>query len=100
MLASPGVLDEPKQEQPMVIPTRPTFIQTTQDTTLTSLNLAFSLTTALAWNEAIKSLVNKYVMSKNMQYYHVLYAAFVTLLSGLFIFFTRKSSKKTTKILS
>ena len=76
---------------------KPTFIQTYQDTTVSNLNLAFSLASALAWNEAIKSLVNKYVVSKNMQFYHVLYALVVSFIAVLFMMFTRKK-KTTTKV--
>lgn len=94
-----GLVDTQRTAPPALVGRKPTFIQTYQDTTVSNLNLAFSLASALAWNEAIKSLVNKYVISKNMQFYHVLYALVVTLMAVLFMVFTKKS-KTTTKIVA
>jgi heme A synthase len=94
-----GLIETQRSAPPVMLARKPTFIQTYQDTTVSNLNLAFSLASALAWNEAIKSLVNKYVISKNMQFYHVLYALVVTLIAVMFMIFTKRS-KTTTKVIS
>ena len=69
------------------------LVQATYDTTLSSMNTAFALATALAWNEAIKSVVSN-VMPKGSGHYQLLmYALFVSFLYAVFVMLTNKPKK-------
>ena len=70
------------------------LIQMTYDTTLSSMNTAFALATALAWNEAIKALVTN-VMPKGSGHNQLLmYALFVSFLYAVFVMLTSRKTKQ------
>jgi CBS domain containing-hemolysin-like protein len=48
--------------------------------TLTLINSAFALVAALAWNEAIKALLDRYFKSGSALYSRFIYAVFITAL--------------------
>ena len=76
------------------------FLQETYDTTMNSLNTAFGLATALAWTEAIKSVIQN-VLPKGTNHYHlVYYALFVTMLYAAFLMLTKRSKKEPTLMLA
>lgn len=60
-----------------------TFIDSAALGVLTNINLGFSLAAALAWNEAVKFIIDKHVTIKKAKYYHVIYASVLTLLASL-----------------
>ena len=71
-----------------------TLLQETYDTTLSSMNTAFGLATALAWNEAIKALIT-HIMPKGASGHLglVIYAVFVSVLYAAFVMLTKKKKK-------
>ena len=63
------------------------------DTTLTSMNTAFALAAALAWNEAIKKVVSNFTPKGSGHTQLIIYASFVTLLYVLFLNTTKRRQK-------
>ena len=54
----------------------------------------------MAWNEAFKTVIKKYIVSKDVQYYALVYALVVSLIATVFVMLTRKSNvKKTTFVM-
>ena len=89
----------PPSVPPRVIVKKPTMIQTVQDETVASMKVGFTFATALAWNEAFKSLITRFVVSKDVPYYNTVFALVVTLFSILFMMFTKRMKKTaTTKV--
>jgi len=70
------------------------LLQDTVDTTMTSMNSAFALATALAWNEAIKAVIQN-VMPKGQSGHTqlLMYAVFVTILYAVFMMITKKKQR-------
>ena len=70
------------------------FMIDTYSTTLTSINSAFGLATALAWTEAIKSFITN-VMPKGSGHTHlVMYALVVTILYVAFMMLSNKKQER------
>ena len=67
------------------------FLHDTYSTTMASMNSAFGLATALAWNEAIKAIIQN-IMPKGSTGHTqlVLYAVFITVLYVVFMMFSNK----------
>jgi membrane protein CcdC involved in cytochrome C biogenesis len=59
------------------------FVDSAWKSTLHNLNLGFSLAAALAWNDAVKFMLDKHVNIKKARFYHFIYAGLVTLLATL-----------------
>ena len=70
------------------------FLNDTYSTTLASMNSAFGLATALAWNEAIKAVIQN-IMPKgsNGHTQLVMYAVFVTVLYVVFMMLANKKQE-------
>ena len=66
------------------------FLQDTYSTTLNSMNTAFGLATALAWNEAIKSLIQNLLPKGSGHTQLLMYAVFVTILYVVFMMIASK----------
>ena len=79
---------EPFVDNPLE--TGETIFKETYDTTVTSLNTAFGLATALAWTEAIKSVIENVMPKGSGHYQLVYYALFVSVFYTLFIMLTNK----------
>ena len=56
---------------------------------LQSINIGFSMASALAWNEVVKEYALKNVSVRKSQYYHVIYASAVTVFAA-FVFMITK----------
>ena len=69
------------------------FLKETYDTTLSSMNTAFGLATALAWNEAIKGIIQNVMPKGSGHYQLVYYALFVTMLYAAFVMLTKKQKR-------
>ena len=63
------------------------------DATLTSMNTAFALAAALAWNEAIKKVVSNFTPKGSGHVQLIAYASLVTLLYVVFLNTTKRSQK-------
>ena len=61
------------------------------------INVGFALAAALAWTEAVKVVIQKYVKSTQAAKFHVIYALIVTLLSGLVFMITKRFLKPSIK---
>ena len=89
----------PNVPPPRVIVKKPTLVQTFQDETTSSLKFGFTIATALAWNEAFRSLITKFIVSKDVPYYNTVYALVLTFISILFMILMKRMKKvSTTKI--
>ena len=71
-----------------------TLIQTTYDTTLSSINFGLTLATALAWNEYFKFVVNEFLAKGKGGKYLLMYALSMTILATLFLIISRKLADK------
>ena len=67
------------------------LLESTYSTTLSSLDTAFALATALAWTEAIKSLVKNFVPKGNGHIQMIYYAAFVTTVYTAYMMVTKRN---------
>ena len=89
----------PATVPPRVVVKKPTLVQTVQDETISSMKMGFTFATALAWTEAFKSLITRFVVSKDVPYYNTVFALVITLLSILFMMLTKRMKKTSvTKI--
>lgn len=78
---------------------KPTLIQTYVDETTSAVKLGFTVATALAWNEAIKSLITKFVLTKDVPYYNTVFALVITLIMITFMLLSKRMKRMTsTKI--
>ena len=75
------------------------LLKATYSTTLSSMNTAFALATALAWNEAIKSVIMK-VMPKYGHNSLVVYAIIVTIIYAIFLMITKKNKDNASVVLA
>ena len=67
------------------------FLQDTYSTTLASINSAFGLATALAWNEAIKAVIKNFMPKGSTGHTQLLmYAVFVTIMYVVFMMLANK----------
>ena len=66
-----------------------TLLMGSYATSLQSINVGFSLASALAWNEVVKEYALKNLSVKKSQYYHLIYASLVTFLSALVFMVTK-----------
>lgn len=62
--------------------TSASFADTATVNVLSNINLGFSLAAALAWNEAVKFILEKHVTIRRARYYHIVYASVLTLLAA------------------
>lgn len=65
----------------------------TYDSSLQSLNMGFALASALAWNEAVKTVIKKYFQNSQAPRYQMLYALAVTLLAAVVFIVTKAMFK-------
>jgi len=66
------------------------LVEETYSTSVESINMAFALAAALAWTEAIKVIIQRYVKSSNAAKYHIIYASIVTFISALVFMLTKR----------
>ena len=69
------------------------LLKTTYSTTLNSMNTAFGLATALAWNEAIKSIILK-VLPKYEHNSLLIYAFIITIIYAIFLMLTKRNAEE------
>ena len=77
-----------------------TLLETTYDTTLGSMNTAFALATALAWNDAIKTLVQNFVPKGSGHNQMLMYALFITVAYAGFVMLTNRPKKNVSPMLA
>ena len=65
------------------------LLMTSYATSIQSINIGFSLAAALAWNDVVKEYALKNLSVKKSQFYGLVYASIVTLLSA-FVFMVTK----------
>ena len=89
----------PSELQAPTFVQKPTLVQTYVDETTSAVKLGFTVATALAWNEAIKSLITKFVMTKDVPYYNTVFAIVITLIMITFMLLSKRMKRMTaTKI--
>jgi hypothetical protein len=70
------------------------FLHDTYSTTMNSMNTAFGLATALAWNEAIKAIIQNVMPKGSGHTQLVMYAVFVTVVYVLFMMLSNKKQER------
>ena len=71
-----------------------TIVQDTYDQSLQSINMGFSLASALAWNSLVKKTINTFVKNKGGELkYHLMHALTVTLLTAVIFAVTKRILK-------
>jgi drug/metabolite transporter (DMT)-like permease len=55
----------------------------TYTSSIQSVNLGFALASALAWNDAVKMLINKYIPQRDTPSWYFIYAGILTFLAAL-----------------
>ena len=71
------------------------FLQDTYSTTMASMNSAFGLATALAWNEAIKAVIQNFMPKGSSGHTQLLmYAVFVTIMYVVFMMLANKKQSE------
>jgi hypothetical protein len=71
-----------------------TVVDETYNSTVVSINTGFALAAALAWNDSVKIIIQKFIKSNtNMAQMHLVYALVVTLLSTLVFIITKRFVK-------
>ena len=99
----PSMVEYPEEMPPEMVPStfikKPTLVQTYVDETTSAVKLGFTVATALAWNEAIKSLITKFVLTKDVPYYNTIFAIVITLIMITFMLLSKRMKRMTaTKI--
>jgi hypothetical protein len=75
-----------------------TMIDETYNSSVQGINTGFALATALAWNDTVKVVIQKFIKSNaNVAQMHVVYALVVTILSAIVFVITKKFLKPSFK---
>ena len=94
------IVAAPAGKDDMLFTTMKDLISEAYSSSVQGINVGFALAAALAWTEAVKVVIQKYVKSTQAAKFHVMYALIVTLLSGVVFMVTKRflkpSMKKTT----
>lgn len=91
----------PKMSKPTTIPTTEemymlarTMVDETYNSTVQSINTGFALAAALAWNDSVKVIIQKFIKNNtSMAQMHIVYALVVTLLSAIVFVLTKRFVK-------
>lgn len=71
-----------------------TMVDETYNSTVVSINTGFALAAALAWNDSVKVIIQKFIKNNaNIAQMHIVYAMVVTLLSAVVFVITKKFVK-------
>ena len=69
------------------------LINDTYTSSVQSINTGFALASALAWNEAIKTIITRYFKESSVTRYQLIYALAVTVLSAIVFMVTKRLFK-------
>lgn len=69
------------------------LLDETYNSSVQSINTGFALASALAWNEAVKTVIQKYFSTSNVTRYQLMYAMVVTILSAIVFMLTKRLFK-------
>ena len=97
-----------KEEKPVAAPSvnytsevmavAKTMMDETYNSSVQSINTGFALAAALAWNDSVKVIIQKFIKSNaSVAQMHLVYALVVTLLSAVVFVLTKKFLKPTFK---
>lgn len=99
-MSNDKIVAAPAGKDDMLFTTMKDLISEAYSSSVQGINVGFALAAALAWTEAVKVVIQKYVKSTQAAKFHVMYALIVTLLSGVVFMVTKRflkpSMKKTT----
>ena len=74
------------------------MVDETYNSSLASINTGFALAAALAWNDSVKVIIQKFIKNNtSVAQMHLVYAVVVTLLSALVFTLTKKFLKPSLK---
>ena len=96
---------KPPVKQPVMMPMGEqaytlarTMVDETYNSTVQSINTGFALASALAWNDSVKVIIQKFIKSNNsIAQMHLVYALVVTLLSAIVFVLTKRFVKPSIK---
>jgi hypothetical protein len=75
-----------------------TMVDETYNSTVQSINTGFALAAALAWNDSVKVIIQKFIKSNtSIAQMHLVYALVVTLLSAVVFVLTKRFVKPSIK---
>ena len=75
-----------------------TMVDETYNSTVQSINTGFALAAALAWNDSVKVIIQKFIKSNtSIAQMHLVYALVVTMLSALVFVITKRFVKPSIK---
>ena len=80
---APGQVIEASEESALYAKTSE-LVETTKQTTMTSIDTAFALAAALAWTEAIKEIIKGYTNNGSGTKPMIMYAVVVTLIYAVY----------------
>ena len=87
----------PVSTKQSVVDMSKTLLNTSYAQSLQSVNVGFSMASALAWNEVVREYILENLSVKKSQYYHLIYATIVTFLSALVFMITKMFLDKNIK---
>jgi hypothetical protein len=71
-----------------------TMVDETYNSTVQSINTGFALAAALAWNDSVKVIIQKFIKNNtSIAQMHIVYALVVTLLSAIVFVLTKRFVK-------
>lgn len=74
------------------------MVDETYNSTVQSINTGFALAAALAWNDSVKVIIQKFIKSNaSIAQMHLVYAAVVTMLSAMVFVITKRFMKPSFK---
>lgn len=75
-----------------------TMVDETYNSTVQSINTGFALAAALAWNDSVKVIIQKFIKNNtSIAQMHLVYALVVTLLSAIVFVLTKRFVKPSIK---
>lgn len=97
----PPVVVQPTATKPVMVPATEemytlarTMVDETYNSTVVSINTGFALAAALAWNDSVKVIIQKFIKSNtSIAQMHIVYALVVTLLSAIVFVITKRFVK-------
>lgn len=95
--------EKPPAQAPMnytneVVAVAKTMMDETYTSSVQSINTGFALAAALAWNDSVKVIIQKFIKSNaSVAQMHLVYALVVTLLSAMVFVLTKKFLKPSFK---
>jgi hypothetical protein len=90
----PPVAVQPSPNTVDMVKLARSMVDETYNSTVQSINTGFALAAALAWNDSVKVIIQKFIKSNNsIAQMHIVYALTVTLLSAIVFVITKRFVK-------